>query len=256
MEGAASLKFISLNMKKKLLFSVATHGNESIGLEVVTKIKKTKLGEGFDFLIANPRALEKRVRFVDSDLNRVFPGKRKGDYEERRAQEIMKLGEKYEMVIDLHGSASKTGIFIIITKFTLSNLLLALRFNIKKIVIWPGVEETTGSLSTFMPVGLEIEAGLKEDPKIKKQLKKILVDFLKSDKKIDYVTEIKKRDIFLACGKLKKQGNRRPKNLENWKEVDDFIPLFVDGQYEDIWCYKFKKINILKEDLFNLNKFK
>jgi len=234
-------------MKKKILFIGATHGNEYLGVDMIEQFKKTKYRKKFSGLIANPGALAESKRFVEADLNRVFPGKKNGNYEERRAQEILRVASKYDWVVDLHGSASATGIFIIITKFTLANLLLALRFDIDKIVVWPGVPETSGSLSTYMSAGIEIESGFRDDSKIKKALKKKLEGFFERlDTPLDLEKEMKKKQIFWYAGKLEKKNTKRPRGLKNWQKIKDYYPLFVDGQYSDLWCYKFKKV-----DLFN-----
>lgn len=237
---------------KKVLFIAATHGDEKIGVEVVESFKKRR----FDFLIANPEALKQEVRFIDSDLNRIFPGKIGGNHEERRAIEIIKKAKKYDWVIDLHGSISKTGVFIIITKFTIENLYLALRFNIKRIVIWPGAPETIGSLSTFMPTGIEIESGFRDDPKIKNQLKNALADFLKNkESEVDFLKVADERDIFLVTGKLFKNKNKKPDNLKNWQKIDkENYALFVNGRFTDAWCFKMIKIKPFQEDLNDLIK--
>ena len=229
-------------MAKKILFVAATHGNEKLGVEILGNFNKN-FKSRFDSIIGNPEALQKNKRYIDSDLNRVFPGNRKGNYEEKRAVEIISAAKKYNWVIDLHGSASRTGIFIIITKLNLANLLLALRFDIKKIVVWTDVPECIGSLSTYMPTGIEIESGYRDDPAIKKDLAKKIRKFLTNlDKNFDPVEEIKKKEIFYYSGKLKKSDSQRPRGLKNWEKIDDYYPLFVDGQYSDLWCYKFKKL--------------
>ncbi|MFA5318466.1 MAG: succinylglutamate desuccinylase/aspartoacylase family protein [Patescibacteria group bacterium] len=231
--------------KKKILIITATHGDEPMCVDVAQKIKKGWLGKNFDLLIANPKALKKNKRYIDADLNRIFPGKLNGNYEEKRAKKIIKISKNYDYVIDLHGSNSKTGIFIIITKLTLANLLLALKFDIKKIIIWPDAKETTGSISTFMPAGIEIESGPKTDPEIQEQLAVILIKFIKNEnKKITFKEEIEKRKIYEVTGVISKK-KPKPKNLENWKKINDYYPIFV-GSYNKYWCYKLKKTNLLK----------
>ncbi|MCD4705120.1 succinylglutamate desuccinylase/aspartoacylase family protein [bacterium] len=235
---------------QKILFITLTHGNEAIGLNVIKKLKKINLKNQFNYIIANPLAFSENKRFINSDLNRIFPGKKNGNYEQKRAKKIIKIGKKYNYIIDLHGSVSNTGIFIIITKLTKDNLLLALKFNIQRIVIWPGADETTGSLSTFMPIGIEIESGFKNDPKIENQLKNKLINFLDQDINRTQLDEkeINKKDIFLVTGKLNKK-NKKPSKLKNWIKVNNYYPLFVGGQYKNIWCYKLKKINLKNNKL-------
>ena len=65
---------------------------------------------------------------------------------------------------------------------------------------------------------------------------------MKLDDKIDLKEELKKKEIFYYAGKLKKSDAKRPRGLRNWKKINDYYPLFVGGQYSDLWCYKFKKI--------------
>lgn len=229
--------------KKNLLFVVANHGDELIGVKVINKFKNNNFNKIFDILIGNPKALYLKTRFVESDLNRVFPGKSSGTYEEKIAKKIIKISKNYKEVIDLHGSKSKTGIFIIITKLTKKNLYLALRLNIKRIVIWQNTKETKGSLSTFMPSGLEVESGFKDAPAVEKRLEKILKNFLMNyNKSLDYKKSIKDKEIFEVIGKLERK-NKKPKYLKNWKKIKNYYPLFVGGQYNDIWCYKLKKIS-------------
>lgn len=229
--------------KKKVLFVTAMHGDEPIGVKVINELRKTKARGEFSSIVANPKALKKKVRFIDSDLNRVFPGKAKGNYEERRASIIFKEIQKYDCVIDLHGTISKTGIFIIITKFNLKNLKLALQFNIKKIVIWPDTEETSGSLVTFVKngMGVEIESGEKTSDKIKKELKNVLVGFLNNaEKNININNEIKSREFFTVVGKIEKK-NKKTAKFKDWKKVGNYYPIFV-GQYPGVVCYKLKKV--------------
>ncbi|MDO8241249.1 MAG: succinylglutamate desuccinylase/aspartoacylase family protein [Candidatus Moranbacteria bacterium] len=241
---------------KKILLVTAVHGDESIGVEVIREINKTKLCGKFASIIANPRALKKKVRFIESDLNRVFPGDVMGNYEERRAEMLFKKIQKYDCVIDLHGSVSKTGIFIIMTKLNLENLGLALLFNIKRILIWPSSSATKGSLVTFAKngVGIEIESGEKSDNGIKRELKKILLDFLKnSDRNVDIEKEMKNREFFSVIGQIKRK-NKKTLKLEDWKKMKNFYPLFV-GQYPDLVCYKLKKIKN-SNVLYEINKQK
>lgn len=230
-----------MTKKKKLLFVTATHGDEELNVEMVKKIKKTSQGKMFDWIIANPRALKKGVRFTETDLNRSFPGLKNGSYEERRADQLMKTIKKYERVIDFHGTVSQTGIFAILLGFTKKNMELALRFNTKNIVLWPEAKESAKSLSTFSPSGIELESGPKKSPVVRRQLKKLVVGFLKNlDIPIDLEGEMKKRNFFLAGESIAEKDKKL--KLRDWKKVKNFYPLFV-GQYPGIACFKLKKIN-------------
>ena len=57
------------------------HGDEPLGKEVAEKLWSLNLKRGTLFTVfANPLAFEKEARFVDSDLNRSFPGNPNGNY--------------------------------------------------------------------------------------------------------------------------------------------------------------------------------
>ena len=86
----------------KILVIGGTHGNESLGIELV-RLLRERLIKGVDTLIANPRAVAAGVRFVETDLNRSFGGKASG-YEERRACEITRLVAQYDLVLDFHNT--------------------------------------------------------------------------------------------------------------------------------------------------------
>lgn len=233
-------------MKKnpKILFVVASHGDEPIGLKVAEKLKNFQNKDKFNYVIANPKALKKNVRFIDADLNRIYPGKPKGNNEEKMASRMLGYIKKknYDYVIDLHGTVSQTGVFSIITKLNEKTLKLALMFDIKKIVIWPESGESSGSLSTFAKCGIEIESGPKKSTATLKILENTLLNFLNNSKKeINLKKEIKKREFYTVMGKIEKPI--KGLKLKDWKKVRNFYPVFVD-QYEGIKCYKLKKINI------------
>lgn len=88
---------------KKFLVIGGLHGNEPLGLEVCRRLEKLKLPY-IDVLYGNPTAIKKNIRFIDEDLNRVFPGNPKGSLEAKRASEIMKICRKYDFVIDFHNT--------------------------------------------------------------------------------------------------------------------------------------------------------
>lgn len=85
------------------------HGDEPCGKKAIERI----LDSDYDFkkpvkfVIANEKALERNVRFLDVDLNRNFPGHPESEnYEERLAAKITKEVEELK-VIDLHSTRSQ-----------------------------------------------------------------------------------------------------------------------------------------------------
>lgn len=80
------------------------HGNEPLGLEIV-KLLKAKPIDNVDALFANEQAIAGNCRLVKYDLNRSFPGNMKSkDYEVKRAAQILKQTENYDVVLDFHNT--------------------------------------------------------------------------------------------------------------------------------------------------------
>jgi len=238
-------------MKKEILFITATHGDEPIGVEVVQDVEGKR--KNFDWIIGNPKALERGVRYCGKDLNRSAPGNADSSvYEEARAAEIIELSRKYLYTIDIHGTTKNTGIFILITNPTEQNLKIATLLDIPRIVIWSSItDEQKCPMSEFFSCGLEIECGEKDDPKIRERLTLILIDFLssyKENEQEDWKERLKQKQIFQMYGSLKKSDCTDPLQLKEFREVDigneTFTPVFIGSyDYHDVLCYKLRKIS-------------
>jgi hypothetical protein len=90
-------------MKNKVLVIGGMHGNEALGLELVTLLKKKPI-KGVDAVIANPRAVKTKTRFTESDMNRSFGTEFMGSYETKRASWLKRKANKYELVLDFHNT--------------------------------------------------------------------------------------------------------------------------------------------------------
>ena len=67
------------------------------------KIKRGKV----TFIIANKEALKKNVRFVESNLNKSFDTSTPSTLEEKTAQDIKKILDIVDAMLDIHASSSK-----------------------------------------------------------------------------------------------------------------------------------------------------
>ena len=92
------------------------HGNERTGIELIKRLyrvldsqeKKLVRGQLF-FVLGNPRAMEKNVRFIERDLNRLFSPTRllqapDGSYEDLRCREIAQILRSADISIDIHST--------------------------------------------------------------------------------------------------------------------------------------------------------
>ena len=101
-----NLKTLSLNlynMSYKFLIIGGLHGNEPLGINLVQAIQALKI-PNIQAVYGNPEAVQKNVRFLNQDLNRVFPGKTDVDIEEKRAFELMQICQDYDFVLDFHNT--------------------------------------------------------------------------------------------------------------------------------------------------------
>ncbi|MFZ1547890.1 MAG: succinylglutamate desuccinylase/aspartoacylase family protein [Candidatus Nitrotoga sp.] len=92
----------------KILILAATHGNELLGPKLIEYMlrKHPSLFEYIEFIVANPRALAKRIRYTESDLNRSY-GLGTDTYEQRRANDIEAhiKATQPDIVLDMHTTA-------------------------------------------------------------------------------------------------------------------------------------------------------
>lgn len=84
----------------EILVMGGVHGNEPLGSALVRSLKEDRI-EGVDALIANERAVEQGVRFIDNELScDSVPGR--GSYEDTRFSEVVEEAEPYSLILDIH----------------------------------------------------------------------------------------------------------------------------------------------------------
>lgn len=88
---------------RRVLVIGGTHGNERLGIQLVSLLKKNPL-PNIDAIIANPRAVAANTRYTESDLNRSFGDLFPGTYETRRAKYLRAVTGQYDVVLDLHNT--------------------------------------------------------------------------------------------------------------------------------------------------------
>jgi predicted deacylase len=139
----------------KILLFIATHGNEKIGLKVAREIEKLNISN-LVIQIGNERALRSNKRYIDQDLNRSFPGKKNGNYEERRAFELTPIIKSADLVIDIHSTTSNTKDTLIVSKLNKETLGCIESIYPKYVVI---MENSKNSLISQAKIGISFEYG-------------------------------------------------------------------------------------------------
>lgn len=133
------------------------HGDETGGVRAVRRLREADLDlqRGVAFVLANPQAIDAGERFLDSDLNRRFPGDPDGDREQRLAARLCSLIED-RPTLSLHGTHSRPTPFALVHRSQPQEFDLAAGLPVPQVVDHWGVNENT---ITTCGVTVEIEVG-------------------------------------------------------------------------------------------------
>lgn len=239
-------------MKTFPLFIAGTHGNETIGERAIIRMQTTS----FDWIIGNPDAYSAGVRYLEKDLNRCGMGDANSPIlEMRRAAEVLATTKQYSATIDLHGTNSKSGIFVIVPNPTPQNMQLAVALNIQNIVVWPSITpEMQSPMCEFFDCGVEIECGNQQSKETEIQLARILEDFVQSfdgdipDRRITS-QQLRGKRLFQMVGSVQSTDVPDDVFLEEFTAVPGqcpWYPVFIDtyGEYDGVLCYKLNRITV------------
>lgn len=148
---------------KKLAIFAGVHGNEKAGVFAMEKLIKNleiENGEVY-FVYANPKAIEKDVRYTEKNLNRCFlKDSGGGSYEEKRAKELMPILDECDALLDLHASNNKEATPFIICGEDCKEIASIFDFGIVSFG-WDGIEAgaTDGYMYNQGKPGLCLECG-------------------------------------------------------------------------------------------------
>jgi succinylglutamate desuccinylase len=136
------------------------HGDEVIGKKVIDKLRSLTLKAGsITFIIANKRAITAKKRFISRDLNRSFPGKRAGVYEEQLAYVLHQHLQTFDLVIDIHATNSNIDSLGIITKLNKQIRLVLKYLPIKKVALIKQKVFGGHELISHCKTGISLEYG-------------------------------------------------------------------------------------------------
>jgi len=251
-------------INKKLLIVSGTHGNELNPIMAVDKFRNSSLAgknKFFEFILGNPLAYEKGLRYLDVDLNRSFNVKKsifnKDFYELQRAEQIVnEFGpdspKRCQMVFDLHTTTACMGTSIVMygrrNKDFYIAAILQSKFGLP-IYLHEKDSQQTGFLVEAWPCGLVIEIGPVAqnhyDPIIVERfliLLNFLEDLLEGINNNNFVLP-DEMTVFVHQGSIDyprdKNGNinaliHPERAMQDWIEIKNGDPLFLDELNEDI----------------------
>lgn len=223
-----------MNMKK-ILLNVLTHGDESFGKRVADEIARRYpqlIGKGLDIQIANEQAYKKGQRYIDDDLNRVFPGDSNGSYEERRAYELAPIISAYDLAIDVHATESGSGDMVIVTKLDKETKKVVDHLR-PKYVLYMSMRPDR-SLISAAKVGIAFEMGSNEDQQTYSKTIAGIESLLSYFKLIPFKPSLafKTRYFEVFESVPKTAGAKLTSAVKNFKRIrkDEVFALAVDGK--------------------------
>jgi len=161
----------------------SVHGDEPCGKQAINRFIESEyeLKEPVKFIVANEEALEQNERFLDTDLNRSFPGDPESEnHEERLAAEIMKEIEG-KKVIDIHTTRSYPEPFATFTELNEVTKRLLESAGVENAVLFP---EKSGTLHEQTD-GIVVETGYQGTQQAVENAYGLIVNFLASEGVID-----------------------------------------------------------------------
>ena len=246
------------------MINIGTHGDERIGFKVVKELQRLEIIKGnLAINIANPRAVKLNKRYIDSDLNRAFPGNIHGNHEERRAAELLPLITSANIIIDIHSTKSELKDALIVTKLN-KDTKECIKAIAPKYLLYMTATKKTALISNAK-IGIAFEyGGDREEKAIRNTItgiKKLLayLGMIKSNLK----SNGKQSMCFNVHSMVQKPKNAKlAPAIKNYKLVKknevfgwnkkqaliaqkDFYPiLFGEKNYETIFGFAGKKIKI------------
>lgn len=201
-------------------FVTAIHGDEQMPVLALGSM-------GVRQLIANPRALSLKKRFVDTDMNSSF-GKSGSGYEISRAKEVLELAPPKSLVIDLHTFKTKSPPFVVIVD--LKMMFLAKKTGIKRVVYMKHNVKAGGALINHRN-GISVEVGQHKDWKSFETTLSVL-DSLRQNQDHDV-------ELYEVYDVIKEKGKYT--NFQLYKK--QFYPVLSSKNYHEFYGLKAKKIN-------------
>lgn len=210
---------MEIKNKQNIVFVAGLHGNEK---EPVKALSENKI----NFILANPKAFEKDIRFIDSDLNSSF-GLKRNDYEAKQALNILKKIKEEDFVVDFHTTTANTPPFVIIVDKKMS--FLAEKTGLKYVVIMKYNIKKGGSLLNYRN-GISVEVGKHSSKESYKTTINVVNNILSTEKY--------KPEFYEVYDKITKPGVYR--NFE--EHIDGFVPVLAGETSYNFYGLKAKKI--------------
>ncbi|WP_424018468.1 succinylglutamate desuccinylase [Halorientalis pallida] len=135
------------------------HGDEPCGVHAVETLLSAdvEFRRPVKFVIANEKAQQRDVRYVDEDLNRAFPGDPDGDTHESRLAHELSMEVADCQILALHSTQSYEGLFALVDEVGEYERRICPRLSVDAVV--ETCEFTEGRLFEVTRRLIEVECG-------------------------------------------------------------------------------------------------
>jgi hypothetical protein len=222
------IEAISTAARPIIFINGCTHGDERVGIEIIDHFKNYQPNTGTILTnIANEKALEKGVRYIEHDINRVGVGNQHGTYEEQVAFYLSFIAAQVDVFIDIHSTQSSIKNALIVDhldEYTESLISIVC----PEIVLVMRVTEGDVLLSSAK-AGIAFEYGADDDPVA---IQKIITDIHAITAAYGMEPALKRDTnitpkIFIVEGVFHKQsGDRLNSTIENLILVQKGQPIY------------------------------
>lgn len=227
----------------KIAILSCVHGNENYSLKIFKRLKKINLLYGtLNLYLVNELAHKQNKRFIDTDLNRSFNLNKnnKESYEINLSKQIITKLKKYDYIIDMHSTTSKTNPFLIYINKELEKSFFLNSFNICKKVYIPNAEfSLIGQFKNAISIEISISNGYKSAIKNgTKYIESFLTNLKLIDKKI---INNKYFENYICIGTTNK--NSKLKDFKLTKTNNKYFYPMLSGEvsYTNLKCFKLIK---------------
>lgn len=251
--------------KPEVAVVYCTHGDETAGKKAVEKLldEDPDFLKGVKFVFANEKAYKQGERFIDTDLNRSFPGDSESEsYEERLASEMMEELQDVK-VLDLHETKSSPTSFALFTWMDGETIDTLQNTGVKKAV---EITYTPGCGINHYG-GVEVETGPRGTQESVKKASKVLKRFLINNDVLKGENNVSRPEIYSVYSVEERPSTEFEAEVENFEEVEkgevfatsedkeleaseSFVPVLFAESYPDIFGFKAVRLEKVEERIY------
>lgn len=232
------------------------HGDEPCGKKAVEKLIESEheIRKPLKLVFANEKAADQNERYIDADLNRVFPGNPESDlHEEQLAPKIIEELEDLK-TLNIHSTRSQPTPFGTLKDTDEKSFELAKATGAGKFALF---DNSNGSLENYAD-SILVEAGPQGTGKAVEQAYQTLLNFLGFYDIIDYEPDLEEPEIYRVFETVEGRGYeffganfQKVEKGQKYAEINgedvvaerDFYPVLMSTKgYEDMLGFKAERI--------------